>query len=98
MTPNEYLKKPYGRVVFPEEDGTFRAEIIEFPGCIAVGDSASEALSRLDAVAESWLKSTIDRGQRVPEPFLSGVALRFIENQSRAFIDGKRRCARRCRP
>jgi predicted RNase H-like HicB family nuclease len=34
----------YGRVVVPESDGTFRAEIIEFPGCIAVGDTAGEAL------------------------------------------------------
>src|ERR1700730_19134426 len=69
---NEYLKKPYGRVVVPESDGTFRAEIIEFPGCIATGDTAAEALASLENVAESWLEATIARGQHVPEPIEGG--------------------------
>jgi len=68
MTPTEYLKKPYGRVVVPESDGSFRAEIIEFPGCLSVGDTAAEALSNLERVAESWLEAVISKGQRVPEP------------------------------
>jgi antitoxin HicB len=68
MAPAEYLKKPYGRYVVPESDGTFRAEIIEFPGCIAVGDTAAEALASLEDVAASWLEATIARGQHVPEP------------------------------
>jgi len=72
MSPAEYLKMPYGRVVVPESDGTFRGEIIEFPGCIAVGDTAPEALAKLEEVAESWLEATLARGQHVPEP---------IENQ-----------------
>jgi predicted RNase H-like HicB family nuclease len=67
-TPAEYLREPYGRVVVPESDGTFRAEIIEFPGCIAVGDTAAEALSNLEDVASSWLEATIAKGQNVPEP------------------------------
>jgi predicted RNase H-like HicB family nuclease len=68
MGPAEYLKRPYGRTVVPEPDGTFRAEIIEFPGCIATGDTASEALANLEDVAASWLEATIAKGQRVPEP------------------------------
>jgi antitoxin HicB len=68
MAPAEYLKKPYGRTVVPESDGTFRAEIIEFPGCIAVGDTAAEALGNLEDVAASWLEATIARGQHIPEP------------------------------
>lgn len=68
MTPAEYLKKPYGRYVVPESDGTFRAEIIEFPGCIAVGNTAAEALANLEDVAASWLEATIARDLRVPEP------------------------------
>ena len=68
MTLTEYLKKPYGRVVVPEADGTFRAEIIEFPGCIAVGDTAAEALAALEDVAYSWLETTIAKKQHIPEP------------------------------
>jgi predicted RNase H-like HicB family nuclease len=67
-TPSEYLKKPYVRSVVPEADGSYSAEIIEFPGCIAVGDTAAQALENLENVAESWLESTIARGQRVPDP------------------------------
>jgi predicted HicB family RNase H-like nuclease len=68
MTPTEYLKKPYGRVVVPESDGTFRAEIVEFPGCIAVGETSAEALSNLEDVAASWLQAVLSKGQRVPPP------------------------------
>jgi predicted RNase H-like HicB family nuclease len=68
MSPAEYLKKPYGRFVTPDSDGSFRAEIIEFPGCIAVGDTAAEALANLEDVAESWLEATLAKGQRVPDP------------------------------
>jgi hypothetical protein len=51
MTPAEFLKRPYSRVVVPESDGTFRGEIMEFPGCIAAGDTAEETLARLEGVA-----------------------------------------------
>jgi predicted RNase H-like HicB family nuclease len=64
----EYLKRPYGRMVVPESDGSFRSEIVEFPGCFAVGDTAAEALTNLERVAESWLDATIAKGQRIPEP------------------------------
>lgn len=68
IDPKQILKLPYARVVVPEADGTFRAEILEFPGCIASGDSAAEALAMLEEIAESWLESTIANGQQVPEP------------------------------
>lgn len=68
----DYLKEPYGRVVVPEADGTFRAEIIEFPGCIATGETAAGALASLEDVAESWLEATIAKGQRVPDPMEGG--------------------------
>jgi predicted RNase H-like HicB family nuclease len=68
MVPADYLKRPYARQVVPEEDGSFRGEILEFPGCIAVGDTAADALNALEEVAESWLESTLARGLSVPEP------------------------------
>ena len=68
MTPDEYLKRPYARFVTPDADGTFMAEIMEFPGCIAVGETAGEALANLESVASSWLEVVLAKGQRVPEP------------------------------
>src|SRR5690348_11474643 len=77
--PKQYLKQPYARVVIPEEDGSFRAEILEFPGCIAVGDTAPEALAQLEEVAESWLEATLARGQVVPEPMENlGYSGKFV--------------------
>ena len=64
----EYLKRPYQRCVVPDTDGSYRAEIIEFPGCIATGGTGAEALANLEEVAASWLESTIARGLRIPEP------------------------------
>jgi predicted RNase H-like HicB family nuclease len=68
QTAADILRKPYGRVVMPESDGSFRAEIIEFPGCLAVGDTASEALASLEEVAADWLEVALERGQPIPEP------------------------------
>src|SRR5258708_5019153 len=64
----ELLKKPYGRLVIPEDDGSFRAEMLEFPGCIAAGDTAPKALSSLEKVAESWIESALANGQSIPQP------------------------------
>jgi predicted HicB family RNase H-like nuclease len=68
MEPREILKKPYARMIVRDTDGTFMAEIVEFPGCFAIGDSASKALSKLDEVAIDWIAASLDRGQEIPEP------------------------------
>lgn len=65
---SEYLKKPYGRLLVPEEEGGYRAEIVEFPGCFAEGESAAEAASNLEEAALSWLEATLAKGQTIPEP------------------------------
>ena len=68
MVPNEILKKPYARMVIPDVDGTFSAEIAEFPGCIAVGETAAEALESLEEVAVDWIAVALEQGQNIPEP------------------------------
>ena len=66
--PIEYLKRPYGQLVVPESDGSFRAEIMEFPGCIALGSTPAQALATLEEVAESWIEAALGQGQDIPEP------------------------------
>jgi len=68
MDVSELLKKPYARLVLPDTDGTFSAEIVEFPGCIAVGGTAAEALSNLDEVAADWIAAELEQGHEIPEP------------------------------
>ena len=68
MEPHDFLKKPYARVVVPESDGSFTAEIIEFPGCVACGETAAEALTNVEEVALDWIAATLEQGQDIPEP------------------------------
>jgi antitoxin HicB len=62
------LKQPYARLVVPETDGTYRGEILEFPGCIATGDTPAEALKAIENVADGWLQSALANNQPIPEP------------------------------
>ncbi|KKK46677.1 hypothetical protein LCGC14_3162840, partial [marine sediment metagenome] len=43
----QILKRPYTRILVPEEDGSFSAEILEFPGCYADGETATDAYDNL---------------------------------------------------
>ena len=66
-SPEWHLNRPYKRSYYPEEGGFF-AEIEEFPGCHAQGDSIEEALKNLHRVALNWLALAIDQGMEIPEP------------------------------
>jgi antitoxin HicB len=68
MDPIEVLKRAYSRILVPDPDGRFTAEILEFPNCVAFGDTAAEALARLDEVAAEWVAAAIEQGQEIPEP------------------------------
>ena len=66
--PEDFLRLPYARVVIPEESGGFFAEVLEFPGCFAEGDTASEALESLERVAAAWVFAALSQGQEIPQP------------------------------
>ena len=67
-----YLKEPYSRVIIPDpESGTFTAQILEFPGCIAQGDTVEEAYAQLELAADSWIQVAIDQRQEIPRPFVN---------------------------
>jgi predicted RNase H-like HicB family nuclease len=62
------LRKPYGRIIEPEEDGTFSARIAEFPGCFSWGESVSEAYASIEQAAWGWLRAAIRQGMSIEEP------------------------------
>src|SRR5438128_12498600 len=81
-TPKDYLKEPYARILIPEEDGRFSAEVLEFPGCYAQGDSAGEAFGNLEKAAIAWIEVCLAQGQEIPPPssnqgYSGRVALRM---------------------
>lgn len=88
----EYLKEPYSRVLIPEEDGGYSAELQEFPGCVSQGDSADEALANLDLAAMNWIEETIKHGNPIPPPSISygysgKVALRLPKSLHRKAVE-----------
>jgi predicted RNase H-like HicB family nuclease len=94
-TAKEYLKEPYSRVLVPEADGTYSADILEFPGCFAEGRTPDEAYANLEKVAESWIEAALEQGQEIPEPveahdFSGRIALRIpksIHKQAAKFAE-----------
>ena len=62
------LRLPYARILIPEPEGGFFAEILEFPGCIAEGETPDEAFHNLESVAEEWIESCLEQGQEIPPP------------------------------
>jgi antitoxin HicB len=91
-TPEEYLKEPYSRVLVPDESGGYSAEMLEFPGCFAEGETVDEAMQALEHAAKSWIQAALDQGQQIPQPFVnqgySGkVALRLPKSFHRKCIE-----------
>lgn len=88
----EYLKEPYARILIPDEQGGYSAEILEFPGCFAEGETADETMQALERAAESWMQAALDQGQEIPSPFMnqgySGkVALRLPRSVHRKAVE-----------
>ena len=63
-----HLKQPYARIITPEDDGTYRGEILELSGCIATGDTPNEAFAALEDAARAWLDAAVSLGQTIPNP------------------------------
>jgi predicted RNase H-like HicB family nuclease len=65
----EYIKKPYSRIIYPNDDGSYSAEILEFFGCYSDGNTADEAIKNIEDAARSWIFTCLDEGIEIPEPF-----------------------------
>ena len=94
-TASDYLKEPYSRTLIPAGDGTYFAEILEFRGCFAEGQTPNEAYANLERVAESWIEAAIEQKQEIPSPlatrdFSGRIALRIprsIHSQAVKFAE-----------
>jgi predicted RNase H-like HicB family nuclease len=88
----QYLTKPYSRILIPdEESGTYTAVILEFPGCIAQGDTPQEAYENLEDAAKDWIESALDLKQEIPSPsqsvsFGGKILLRLPKSLHRQLI------------
>lgn len=64
----EILSKPYARHLIPDETGGYVASIQEFPGCVAEGSTAEEAIGNLDHAASSWIEAALSTGYEIRDP------------------------------
>ena len=70
MESLEKLKSlPYKRVIVPEEEGGFSAEIAELPGCFAQGETLEEAATNMETSLELWIETALEHTAEIPEPF-----------------------------
>jgi len=67
-TVESYLKLPYARILIPENDNRFSAEVLEFPGCVSQGSSAEEAFSNLQKAMVLWINACSQTGKPIPPP------------------------------
>ncbi len=88
---DDYLKEPYSRILIPDENGFYSAEILEFTGCFAEGPTADEAIYNLEEAAKSWIEASLEQGQEIPEPMLNQgfggkIALRLPKSLHRQAV------------
>jgi antitoxin HicB len=62
------LARPYTRELIKNEDGTWFARIVEFPGCVTEGETAGEALENLEDAMAAWVEVKIEDGDSIPAP------------------------------
>jgi len=59
----------YGIFIYwSESDNRFLAEAPELPGCMADGQSYSEAARNIEIVIEEWLETAQMLGREIPTP------------------------------
>ena len=63
-----YLSMPYTRELVREDDGSWFARLLEFPGCMTVGDTQEEALVMLDDAMVTWIEAKLRGREAIPEP------------------------------
>ena len=55
-------------IYWSNEDGVFVAEVPELPGCMAHGDTNTEALANADEAIQLWIDTATEFGDPIPEP------------------------------
>ncbi len=65
---SEIMRGAYTLVVTRDPEGTYSAQVIEFPGCFSGGASAAEAASNIEDAMASWIESELEQGRPIPAP------------------------------
>ena len=59
----------YERIIFwSEDDQKWIVDVPELAGCMADGESPSEALENVERIIAEWIETAKELGREVPEP------------------------------
>lgn len=59
----------YERIVYwSDDDQKWLVDVPELPGCMADGDTPSEALNNVEIIINEWLETAKALGRTIPEP------------------------------
>ena len=64
----EVLAQPYTQIVVRDPEGTYSAQVLEFPGCFSGGATAEDAVRNLHEAMALWVESELEDGHSIPEP------------------------------
>lgn len=60
-------------IFWSQEDEAYIAEVPELDGCMADGNTYSEAVKNVEVVIQEWIETAIELGREVPKPKLHPV-------------------------
>ena len=55
-------------IYWSDEDHAFLVEVPELPGCMADGETQSEALLNVQIVIDQWIQMAKELGREIPKP------------------------------
>jgi antitoxin HicB len=61
-----------------EDDGSWVAEVVEMPGCLAAGEDPTDAVAMLRGPFGLWIEDARERGIAVPPPLSTGPNGRLL--------------------
>lgn len=62
-----------------EEDGRFIADVIDFPGVLAYGNTRQEAVAKVQALALRVLADKLEHGEVKPDLFSVSFAVAYLD-------------------
>ncbi len=68
MEVERRMRMRYSHNLIRNEDGSYFAQIIEFPGCMTEGDTPAQALEMLDDAMRTWLCGRLEDRLDIPDP------------------------------
>lgn len=67
-TIDYYLSLPYTIELIREDETTWFARVVELPGCMTEGDSATDAVAMIQDAMAGWIELALNDGRSIPQP------------------------------